>query len=237
MQLYTSGGCVIEVKEISKRFEEIVVLDHVSFTVPEAKLVVILGPSGTGKTVLLKSIIGLSAVDEGEVIIDGQSVQKSDRNQIYELRQKIGFVFQGTALFDSMNVRENVALPLVEHSSASTREIREKVSRILEIVGLPGKESMYPRALSGGMKRLVSIARALSLDPKYLFYDEPTTGLDPVMKDRIVKLIVNLRKDYRKSGVVVTHDLETARAIGDILYMLKNGRIAQLDKIGKEYYG
>lgn len=228
---------MIEVKEISKRFEEIVVLDHVSFTVPEAKLVVILGPSGTGKTVLLKSIIGLSAVDEGEVIIDGQSVQKSDRNQIYELRQKIGFVFQGTALFDSMNVRENVALPLVEHSSASTREIREKVSRILEIVGLPGKESMYPRALSGGMKRLVSIARALSLDPKYLFYDEPTTGLDPVMKDRIVKLIVNLRKDYRKSGVVVTHDLETARAIGDILYMLKNGRIAQLDKIGKEYYG
>jgi phospholipid/cholesterol/gamma-HCH transport system ATP-binding protein len=228
---------VIEVKEISKRFEEIVVLDHVSFTVPEAKLVVILGPSGTGKTVLLKSIIGLSAVDEGEVIIDGQSVQKSDRNQIYELRQKIGFVFQGAALFDSMNVRENVALPLVEHSSASTREIREKVSRILEIVGLPGKESMYPRALSGGMKRLVSIARALSLDPKYLFYDEPTTGLDPVMKDRIVKLIVNLRKDYRKSGVVVTHDLETARAIGDILYMLKNGRIAQLDKIGKEYYG
>jgi len=213
------------------------VLDHVSFTVPEAKLVVILGPSGTGKTVLLKSIIGLSAVDEGEVIIDGQSVQKSDRNQIYELRQKIGFVFQGAALFDSMNVRENVALPLVEHSSASTREIREKVSRILEIVGLPGKESMYPRALSGGMKRLVSIARALSLDPKYLFYDEPTTGLDPVMKDRIVKLIVNLRKDYRKSGVVVTHDLETARAIGDILYMLKNGRIAQLDKIGKEYYG
>ena len=230
-------GCMIEVKDLSKRFDELVVLDHVSFTVPEAKMVVILGPSGTGKTVLLKSIIGLSALDEGEVFIDGQSVQKADRREIYELRKKIGFVFQGTALFDSMNVRENIALPLVEHTSASVREIREKVAKILEIVGLPGKETLYPRSLSGGMKRLVSIGRALSLDPKYLFYDEPTTGLDPVMKDRIVKLIGNLKKDYRKSGVVVTHDLETAQAIGDVLYMLKNGRIAKLDKIGKEYYG
>jgi len=127
---------MIEVKDLSKKFDELVVLDHVSFTVPEAKLVVILGPSGTGKTVLLKSIIGLSALDDGEVLIDGQSVQKADRKQIYELRKKIGFVFQGAALFDSMNVRENVALPLIEHSSASVREIRDKVARILDIVGL-----------------------------------------------------------------------------------------------------
>lgn len=228
---------MIELRDLSKRFDELVVLDHVSFTVPDAKLVVVLGPSGTGKTVLLKSIIGLSALDEGEVFIDGQSVQKAGREQIYELRKKIGFVFQGAALFDSMNVRENVALPLVEHRAMSSREIRDKVARILEIVGLPGKENLYPRSLSGGMKRLVSIGRALTLDPKYLFYDEPTTGLDPVMKDRIVKLISNLKRDYQKSGVVVTHDLETAEAIGDVIYMLKNGRIAKLEKIGKEYYG
>jgi phospholipid/cholesterol/gamma-HCH transport system ATP-binding protein len=228
---------MIELRDLSKKFDELVVLEHVSFTVPEAKLVVVLGPSGTGKTVLLKSIIGLSELDEGEVIIDGQSVQKSDRAQIYEIRKKIGFVFQGAALFDSMSVRENIALPLVEHRSISTREIREKVTRILEVVGLPGKENLYPRSLSGGMKRLVSIGRALILAPKYLFYDEPTTGLDPVMKDRIVKLITNLKRDYQKSGVVVTHDLETAQAIGDVVYMLKNGRIAKLEKIGKEYYG
>jgi len=228
---------MIELRDLSKRFDELVVLDHVSFTVPEANLVVVLGPSGTGKTVLLKSIIGLSALDEGEVVIDGQSVQQADRGQIYELRKKIGFVFQGAALFDSMNVRDNIALPMVEHRSASPREIRERVSRILEIVGLPGKENMYPRSLSGGMKRLVSIGRALTLDPKYLFYDEPTTGLDPVMKDRIVKLIINLKRGFKKSGIVVTHDLETAQAIGDVIYMLKNGQITKLDKIGKEYYG
>lgn len=228
---------MIEIRNLSKRFDELIVLDQVTFDVPDAKLVVILGPSGTGKTVLLKSIIGLQPVDEGEVFIDGQSVQRADQGTIYEIRKKIGFVFQGAALFDSMNVRENIALPMVEHSSASPREIREQVVKILDIVGLPGKDNLYPRSLSGGMKRLVSIGRALSLDPKYLFYDEPTTGLDPVMKDRIVKLVSGLKKEYKKSGIVVTHDLETAQAIGDIIYMLKNGRIARLEKIGKEYYG
>jgi len=198
---------------------------------------VILGPSGTGKTILLKSIIGLLSVDEGEVFIDEQSVQNAAQTQIYEIRKKIGFVFQGAALFDSMNVRENIALPLIEHSSATAKEVKERVARILEIVGLPGKENLYPRSLSGGMKKLVSIGRALSLDPKYIFYDEPTTGLDPVMKDRIVKLIMSLKREYKKSGIVVTHDLETAEAIGDVIYMLKNGKISKLEKIGKEYYG
>jgi phospholipid/cholesterol/gamma-HCH transport system ATP-binding protein len=228
---------MIEIRNLSKRFDELIVLDRVTFDVPDAKMVVILGPSGTGKTILLKSIIGLQPVDEGEVFIDGQSVQRADQGTIYEIRKKIGFVFQGAALFDSMNVRENIALPMIEHSSASPREVREQVVKILDIVGLPGKDNLYPRSLSGGMKRLVSIGRALSLDPKYLFYDEPTTGLDPVMKDRIVKLVSSLKKEYKKSGIVVTHDLETAQAIGDIIYMLKNGRIAQLEKIGKEYYG
>ncbi len=228
---------MIKVIEASKRFDDLVVLNKVSFEVGDGRLVVILGPSGTGKTVLLKSIIGLSLLDSGDVIIDEQSVQKSNQSQLYEIRKKIGYVFQGAALFDSLNVRDNIALPLDEHSPFGAREIRKKVTEILAIVGLPGKDRLYPRSLSGGMKRLVSVGRALSLDPKYIFYDEPTTGLDPIMKDRIVKLIVNLKRDYKKSGIVVTHDLETAQAIGDDIFMLKNGAIAKLEKIGKEYYG
>lgn len=228
---------MIRVENVSKRFDDLVVLDRVTFEVPPAQLVVILGPSGTGKTVLLKAILGLLPVDQGEVFIDGQSVQKVGSEQLYEIRKKIGFVFQGAALFDSMNVRGNIALPLNEHTRLTAREIRAKVARILDIVGLPGKENLYPRSLSGGMKRLVSIGRALALDPEYLFYDEPTTGLDPIMKDRIVSLIVNLKQAYQKSGIVVTHDLDTAEAIGDIVYMLKNGSINRLAKIGKESYG
>lgn len=228
---------MIRIDKVSKKFDDLVVLQEVSFEVPPAKLVVILGPSGTGKTVLLKIIMGLLPADQGEVLIDGQSVQSADIGQLYHLRKKIGFVFQGAALFDSMNVQANIALPLVEHTGLTSREIRARVSSILEIVGLPGKENLYPRSLSGGMKRLVSIGRALALNPEYIFYDEPTTGLDPIMKDRIVSLIINLKTTYQKSGIVVTHDLDTARAIGDIVYMLKNGVIRRLEKIGKEFYG
>lgn len=227
---------MIEVKNLSKRFDSLIVLDNVSFTIPDAHLVVVLGPSGTGKTVLIKSMIGLLPVDSGEVIFDGKSLKSAAPKEIYEIRKQIGFVFQGTALFDSMNVLENIALPIDEHTSASSRECKNRVTEILEIVGMSGKECLYPQALSGGMKRLVAVGRALALDPKYLFYDEPTTGLDPVMRDQVVNLIINLKKSYAKSGIVVTHDLETAEAVGDEIYMLKNGKISKLRKIKKEFY-
>ena len=228
---------MIEVKHVSKRFEDLVVLDDVSFTVKEAELVVILGPSGTGKTVLLKSIIGLQGVDEGDVIFDGISVHNHKGEQhLYNIRRKIGFVFQGTALFDSMNVRDNIALPLVEHTKLKNPQIKERVGEILSIIGLTGREKLYPLSLSGGMKRLVAVGRALALDPDYLFYDEPTTGLDPIMRDRVVRLIIELKQKYRKSGIVVTHDLDTAQAVGDKVYMLKKGRISKLKHIGKEEY-
>jgi len=228
---------MIEVKNLSKRFDSLIILDNVSFSILDARLIVVLGPSGTGKTVLLKSMIGLMPVDSGEVIFDGKSLKSATPTEIYEIRKEIGFVFQGTALFDSMNVAENVSLPMSEHTSASSREIKKRVTEILEIVGMSGKECLYPQALSGGMKRLVAVGRALVLDPKYLFYDEPTTGLDPMMRDQVVNLIINLKKSYAKSGIVVTHDLDTARAVGDEIYMLKNGKISKLKKIKKELYG
>jgi len=227
---------MIEVKDLSKRFDDLVVLDNVSFTVGEARLVVILGPSGTGKTILLKSILGILPVDSGIVLFDGKSIQAAKENEIYDIRKHVGFVFQSTALFDSMNVCENIALPLVEHTRLSSRQVRDKVQEILEIVGMAGKESLYPGSLSGGMKRLVAVGRALALDPKYLFYDEPTTGLDPVMRDRIVQLIIDLKRDYKKSGIVVTHDLDTAEKVGDDIYLLKKGKISKLEQIKKEVY-
>jgi phospholipid/cholesterol/gamma-HCH transport system ATP-binding protein len=145
-------------------------------------------------------------------------------------------VFQGTALFDSMNVCDNIALPLTEHTTMSSQEIRERVGFLLDIVGMSGKAELYPQSLSGGMKRLVAVARALALEPRYLFYDEPTTALDPIMTDKVVAVIKNLKKSHTSSGIVVTHDLETAKAVGDVIYMLKRGRINKLAKIKKELY-
>ncbi len=227
---------MIKVKNLSKRFGSLVVLDSVSFTVSEAQLVVILGPSGTGKTILLKAILGLIPVDSGEVIFDGKSIYSAEDDEIYEVRKNIGFVFQGTALFDSMDVVDNIALPLLEHTALSRREIAEKVVEILQIIGMSGRGKLYPRSLSGGMKRLVAVGRALALDPQYLFYDEPTTGLDPIMRERVVQLIIELKRKYGKSGIVVTHDLETAKAVGDEIYMLKKGKINKLKHVGKEVY-
>jgi phospholipid/cholesterol/gamma-HCH transport system ATP-binding protein len=227
---------MIEVRNVSKRFDSLVVLDNVSFTVGDGRLVVILGPSGTGKTILLKSILGIIAVDSGEVFFDETSIQKASDNDLYAIRKNIGFVFQGTALFDSMDVVDNIALPLLEHTDVSKHDIAQRVVHILQIIGMSGKGKLYPSALSGGMKRLIAIGRALALDPTYIFYDEPTTGLDPIMKDRVVNIIIDLKKNYAKSGIVVTHDLDTAQAVGDEIYLLKNGRISKLQKIGKEVY-
>jgi len=227
---------MIDIRDLSKTFDSLVVLDRVSFCIDDGNLVVVLGPSGTGKSVLLKSMLGLLPVDRGEVLFDGKSIQTATEGEIYEIRKQVGFVFQGTALFDSMNVADNIALPLREHTTMSSKAIKERVCHLLDIVGMAGKADLYPQSLSGGMKRLVAMARALALKPKYLFYDEPTTGLDPVMTDKVVDLMRNLKSKYTNSGIVVTHDLQTAKAVGDQIYMLKKGRINKLTKIEKELY-
>ncbi len=227
---------MIKVNNLSKRFDHLIVLDRVSFCIDDGSLVVVLGPSGTGKSVLLKVMLGLLPVDNGEVLFDGKSIQTATDEDVYEIRKRVGFVFQGTALFDSMNVCDNIALPLIEHTAMSSQQIRERVGYLLDIVGMTGKAELYPQSLSGGMKRLVAVARALALEPRYLFYDEPTTALDPIMTDKVVGVIKNLKKSHTSSGIVVTHDLETARAVGDVIYMLKKGRINKLAKIKKELY-
>ena len=227
---------MIEIKHLSKRFDSLVVLDNVSFQVDDAKLVVVLGPSGTGKSVLLKAMLGILPVDSGEVLFDGKSIQNATESEIYEIRKQVGFVFQGTALFDSMNVADNIALPLTEHTTMSYAEVKERVCALLEIVGMAGKAKLYPQSLSGGMKRLVAIARALALNPKYLFYDEPTTGLDPIMTDKVVALISNLKKSHISNGIAVTHDLDIAKALGDEIFMLKRGRMSKPTRIEKELY-
>jgi phospholipid/cholesterol/gamma-HCH transport system ATP-binding protein len=227
---------MIEIRNLSKSFNSHIVLKDVSFRVNDASLVVVLGPSGTGKSVLLKCMLGLLPVDGGEVLFDGRSVQGASDEEVYAIRKQVGFVFQSTALFDSMSVAENIALPLREHTTLSSREIKERLCGLLDTVGMASKDRLYPQSLSGGMKRLVAMARALALEPKYLFYDEPTTGLDPIMTDRIVALIKNLKQSHTSSGIVVTHDLETAKAVGDEIFMLKQGCISKLRKIEKELY-
>ena len=227
---------MIKVHNIHKSFGDQVVLDGVSFDVPQKEIVVILGPSGTGKTVLLKILVGLLKPDSGEVFFDGKPLHQLPTNEIYELRQQIGFVFQSSALFDSLRVAENIGIAIDEHTDWKREKKKVRINQILKIIGLEGKEKLRPRDLSGGMMKLVGIGRALALDPPYLFYDEPTVGLDPIMKSRITELILSLRDKYQKSGIVVTHDLETARLIGSEVYMLKSGKIEKITTIAKEKY-
>jgi phospholipid/cholesterol/gamma-HCH transport system ATP-binding protein len=227
---------MIKVGEIFKSFGSHAVLNGISFVVPDNEIVVILGPSGTGKTVLLKIITGLIKPDAGTVFFDGKPLNQMKPDEIYELRKQIGFVFQGSALFDSLSVYENIGIAIEEHANWKREEKNARINQILRVIGMQGKEHLRPKDLSGGMMKLVGIGRALALDPPYLFYDEPTVGLDPIMKSRIIDLIVSFRDQYKKSGIVVTHDLETAKLVGSQLYMLKFGKIDKILSVEKEQY-
>lgn len=227
---------MIKVANIYKSFGEQPVLTGVSFEINDKEIVVILGRSGTGKTVLLKIIAGLIKPDQGEVFFNSRPLTQMSLNEIYELRKRIGFVFQNSALFDSLTVYENIGLALEEHTTWKKVKKQNRINHILEIIGLNGKGKLYPKDLSGGMMKLVSIGRAIALDPPYLFYDEPTVGLDPITKNRIIELIITFRDSFQKTGIVVTHDLETARLIGSKIYMLKSGKIEAITSIDKERY-
>jgi len=223
---------VIEFKGVRKAFGEHVVLGDLTLTVKDRETLVVIGYSGTGKSVLLKHVVGLLQPDAGGVIVDGQSVPDLDREALSALRAQIGYVFQFAALFDSMTVAENVALGLRRRALADD-EIAERVSEALALVDLTGNDDKLPAELSGGMRKRVGIARAIALRPRYILYDEPTTGLDPVTSAVIDQLMVRTREHLGVTGIVVTHDMRSAYTVGDRIAMLYEGRIRQVGSVGE----
>ncbi|HZE93763.1 MAG TPA: ATP-binding cassette domain-containing protein [Gemmatimonadales bacterium] len=221
---------MIEFQDLHKAFDGKQVLQGLSLAIRDAETVVIIGYSGTGKSVALKHIVGLLQPDAGDVIVDGQAVSTLDRHGLTELRQGIGYVFQFAALFDSLTVAENLALGL-RRRGLGEEEIEERVREALALVDLSGTGEQMPAELSGGMRKRVGIARAIALRPRYILYDEPTTGLDPVTSAVIDRLMVRTREHLGVTGVVVTHDMRSAYTVGDRIAMLYEGRIRQVGSV------
>jgi phospholipid/cholesterol/gamma-HCH transport system ATP-binding protein len=219
------NGDIIELKDLRKAFKRQKVLDGISLAVPRGKITVIIGRSGSGKSVLLKHIIGLIKPDSGQVVVDGQDITQFDDHQLNELRRRFGMLFQDAALFDSMNVGANVAFPLREHTKQTEQEIRQSVAEKLTMVGLAGVEEKMPNELSGGMRKRAGLARAMALAPEIILYDEPTTGLDPLLTDAINRLIKETGQRLGITSVVISHDIAGAFAMADQIAMLYQGRI------------
>lgn len=217
---------MIEIKNLHKNFENNSVLQGVDLQIHQGETLAIIGPSGCGKSVLLKLIVGLLKPDKGSICIEGQNINDLNETELYEVRKLFGFLFQGAALFDSMTIEENIWLPLVENDyNFSQNRIDEIVSEKLELVGLPGLQKKKPAELSGGMKKRVGLARALVTNPQYILYDEPTTGLDPIMSDSIDELLVDLNKKIKVTSIVVTHDMFSVKNVADKVSMMHNGKI------------
>ena len=217
---------MIEIQDIHKRFDDNQVLSGVNLTINQGETLAIIGSSGCGKSVLLKHIVGLLYPDKGRVCIEGENLNDLSKNELYEIRKQFGFLFQGSALFDSMTIEENIWLSLVENDYKLTQsEIDKIVSTKLELVGLPGIQKKKPSELSGGMKKRVGLARALVSDPKYILYDEPTTGLDPIMSDSIDNLINHLNEQLNVTSIVVTHDMFSVKNVADKVSMMHDGKI------------
>ncbi|MDH7604864.1 MAG: ABC transporter ATP-binding protein [Melioribacter sp.] len=218
---------IIIVENLTKRFGEITVLDNISFNVNRAENLVVFGRSGQGKSVLLKCIIGLMTPDEGNIFINGQNIRNLSIHELNKLRKNIGFLFQSSALYDSMTVKENLAFPLKRHFPEMTeKEIDEKVKYTLELVSLEEAIDKMPSELSGGMRKRIGLARSIITDPQIMLYDEPTTGLDPITTKEISDLILTLQKKLNMTSIVVTHDLICAEIIADRAIFLKDGKIA-----------
>ena len=216
---------MIEVRHLEKRFAGQTVLDDVSFQIENGESVAIIGRSGIGKSVLLKHLIGLLQPDKGEVLIDGENIVPMDERQLLRVRQKFGMLFQGAALFDSMTVAENVAFALRRNARWTEAEVARRVADALAVVDLSGTENRNPAELSGGMRKRVGLARAIIYEPQIVLYDEPTTGLDPIVADSIDKLIMRVRDRLKVTTVVVTHDMRTARRVGQRVLMMHDNKI------------
>ena len=215
----------IEIKNLHKSFGSKKILNGFSLDVKEGETLSVIGHSGAGKSVTLKTIIGLMHPDEGEVWVDGKNVFQLPREELYELRRQVGYVFQFAALFDSMSIRDNVAMGLRRIKTMTEGEIQHRVSASLYLVDLVGSEDRRPSELSGGMKKRAGLARAIATQPKYLLYDEPTSGLDPVTTTTIDELIKRMSDELKVTGIVVTHDMTSAYRISDRIAMLHEGSI------------
>ena len=217
---------MIEIKNLHKSFGSNVVLNGIDLEINRGETIVIIGRSGCGKSVLIKHIVGLLFPDSGYVKVEDQNIAELDEKELYEIRKKFGFLFQGSALFDSMTVEENVSLPIVESGNGLTKgQIDKLVKEKLELVDLPGVEKLKPAELSGGMKKRVGLARALITNPEYILYDEPTTGLDPIMSDSIDNLIKDLSEKLNVTSVVVTHDMYSVKNVANKVAMMHEGKI------------
>ena len=216
---------MIETRALKKSFGPQLILDGVDLRIETGESVVIIGRSGGGKSVLLKHLIGLLQPDSGSVTVDGEEISRMNERQLLRVREKFGMVFQGAALFDSMTVAENVAFPLERKGKFTAGEIDKRVSAALDMVDLPGTQKKKPAELSGGMRKRVGLARAIVYEPQIVIYDEPTTGLDPIMSDCIDQLIIRVRDQLKVTSVVVTHDMRSARRVGNHVMLLHERKI------------
>ena len=243
----TNTEPVVNVKGLCKSFEQQVVLRGIDLHVARGETLAVLGRSGTGKSVLLKLIIGLQKPDAGSIQIHGQEITGLDRNQLNEIRKKIGFLFQQAALYDSLTVEENVAFPLRRHTQMSDAERGERVKELLSSVGMEKDLGKMPTDISGGMKKRVGLARALALEPDIMLFDEPTAGLDPITSGEINQLVLKLQKERKTASIIVTHDMHSAKTISDRLALINEGTILiegtyedlqkSQDKIVEEFLG
>ncbi len=216
---------LIDFRNVSVRFGKTVIHRDISFAVHEREVVTLLGPSGTGKTVLLKLLIGLLTPTSGDVLVEGSNLAQLDREGLRQMRKEVGMLFQGAALFDSLTVFENIAFPLREYGERDEARIGVVVEEKLGLVGLSGFAQRFPAQLSGGQRKRVGLARALASSPRVVLFDEPTTGLDPTSRNRIDDLIIRLRDELGITSIVVTHDMESARRISDRIILLSQGAV------------
>ncbi len=217
----------IKITDLHKAFGSKQVLKGLDLEIMSGETLVVIGQSGSGKSVLLKHIIGIMKPDRGSVVVDGQEISSMSDEQLMKLSRKFGMLFQGAALFDSLTVEENVAFGLRRHTTLSEEEIKERVRESLEQVGLRGVEKLFPHELSGGMKKRVGLARAIAYSPEIILYDEPTTGLDPIRAEAINDLILSLKKQMRVTSVIITHDMNMTYKVADRIAMLYDGHIIE----------
>jgi phospholipid/cholesterol/gamma-HCH transport system ATP-binding protein len=226
------GEEVIRYESLSKAFGPKRIYDHLDLSVREGEILTVIGGSGTGKSVLLKCLIGLMRPDSGRIAFQGQDVTDLTDEQLLPIRRKVGMVFQGAALFDSLSVGENISYPLREHFPEMPEpKLVERVAHTLKLVNLPGIEAMRPHDLSGGMRKRVGLARAIATEPEVILWDEPTTGLDPISTRVIDELILSMKRELGCTSIVVTHDMDSAFAVSDRIGMLANRRIVQVGSV------